>query len=259
MRTNRIYLLLTFLLVNLTQSFAQVTWEYGTNIYKDAYDGKSLKALNSIVLTDGFEVLAGATFTATIDNPSAPAPVNLSQLNYTKTTILLKDGKKTASDIILTPLSDKLVTYVYEDGFGRPIQQVNAGASPSGFDMVQHVAYDQYGDQSAQFLPYVSNTRNGAYQADAGGQQLEFYSRNGDKIANDAKPYSTAMYNDSPIARLLEQGGPGADWQLGSGHTLKVDLALNKGSDGVLIATASGRPKYCLSDRWGNKNWFKWL
>jgi RHS repeat-associated protein len=234
------YLILLCILLSSAKMFGQENWEYGTNIQKSAYQGKSLQALNSVTLLPGFQVAAGTTFSAQIYSPLDPDPVDLTQMNYVKTTILLKEGKKLESDVALTPPSDKMVSYNYEDGFGRTIQQVEVAASPLGFDMVQHYKYDKYGQQSTNYLPYVSTSINGSFQQDAITNQLSFYNKLEDKIANDTKPYATVTFNNSPIGRLIEQGGPGVDWQPGSGHTIKNEFRLNTLADQVWISSVSG-------------------
>ncbi len=72
-----------------------------------------------------------------------------------------------------------------------------------------------------------------ALQQDYRTAQLEFYQRDNDGIADDAKPYATAVFENSPLGRMLEQGGVGADWQPEAGHhTQRLSYSFNDGSTG---------------------------
>src|SRR5690606_24911774 len=65
--------------------------------------------------------------------------------NYIKSVEILKEGIMTDTDIANATLGEKSVLYVYYDGIGRPIQSVSQQASPMAKDVVQPVAYDQFG------------------------------------------------------------------------------------------------------------------
>lgn len=216
------------------------TWQYGTVIIKNSYQGSSLKALNSITLLPGFEVSAGNTFSALIASTANPYPLSTNQQNYIKTTVLQKEGKKTESDVMLSPASDRSITYEYQDGFGRTIQQVAVKSSPSGHDMVQPIEYDSYGQQSKRYLPYTSASESGEYHPDAALEQNLFYNTDNDKIANSNNPYAISKYDNSPVQFLLEQGSAGEDWQPGTGHTRRQEFGTNTVNDHVIIYNADG-------------------
>ncbi|MGZ3812091.1 MAG: DUF6443 domain-containing protein [Mucilaginibacter sp.] len=125
----------------------------------------------------------------------------------------------------------------YVDGLGRPIQTVQKQASPLSYDLVHPQAYDQYGRESTEYLPYVPQTgATGSYRANAvGGDQNAFYmappSNSG--VSAIAFPYAQTNFDNSPLNRPVEQGAPGPDWQLSTsggataGHTVKMVYTLN--------------------------------
>ncbi|NII83107.1 DUF6443 domain-containing protein [Pedobacter sp. SG908] len=162
------------------------------------------------------------------------------QRNFVKTTVLLKEGKKTQTDVELSPSADKFITYEYQDGFARPIQLITVGSSPSGHDMVQPIQYDNYGKKSKNYLPYTATTQTGVYHEAQFTEQAAFYQNPNDKIADSNSPYSISRYDESPAAKLLEQGNPGDDWQLASGHTIRQGFSANTAEDHVKIYSQSG-------------------
>ncbi len=100
----------------------------------------------------------------------------------------------------------------YVDGLGRPIQNVNHLASPAGSDIIELKRYDQYGRESAKYLPFVAAT-NFSYNSLAVQDQLNYYSSGANKIAQDAMPIAITQYEASPVNKVLKQGAPGQAWQ----------------------------------------------
>ncbi|MCE6987851.1 DUF6443 domain-containing protein [Dyadobacter sp. CY323] len=98
----------------------------------------------------------------------------------------------------------------YLDGLGRPLQHVAVGQSPSGSDMVQPIAYDAFGRQTFQFLPYETGS-NGAFQAGAVAAQAGFFTANSAGLdATDlARPFSETGFELSALNRPLTQRAAG--------------------------------------------------
>jgi RHS repeat-associated protein len=139
----------------------------------------------------------------------------------------------------------------YVDGLGRTEQNITVAASPTGNDIVQPVVYDEYGREKVKLLPYtLSNTGNrGAYQDNivapgttgyTTSAQYLFYTDSDNEnngLVQDSYPYSEAELEDSPLNRVIQQGAPGADWQIqstaitNSGHTVKSDYEINGESE----------------------------
>jgi RHS repeat-associated protein len=118
----------------------------------------------------------------------------------------------------------------YFDGLGRQLQTVQVKGNPSGTkDVVQPFAYDDYGRPVQQFLPYTVSTQTpGAYRPGAlSNEQSDFYNQSGQGYKKIDYPFSQTAFEPSPLNRPVEQGAPGPDWQLGSGHTLRTEYSTN--------------------------------
>jgi len=135
-------------------------------------------------------------------------------------------------------------TIQYLDGLGRPIQVVQVKGSPSDNDLVQPIAYDQFGREATKYLPYAftTGTSDGSYKSDAltalAGQS-QFYNptnsstitQQANGVVNTAYPTATTVFEPSPLNRVTEQGAPGLSWQPGSGHDVKVAYGANAANE----------------------------
>ncbi len=140
-------------------------------------------------------------------------------LNSVASYSLIAPNVTDESTVGALPVTDVTKTTSYFDGLGRPIQTVTKQGSPLQFDMVLPVAYDALGREKRKYLPFV-NGADGQFKSnviDANGNYTgvaqTFYSASGDKIADDAKPYSEVVYENSPLNRVQKSGAPGAAWQ----------------------------------------------
>jgi len=135
-------------------------------------------------------------------------------------------------------------TIEYLDGLGRPIQTVAVKASQGGNDVIQPMAYDQYGREATKYLPYTDGTAiAGSYRSNAlqaGTGQAAFYNPAGSSgtqqsngIVRTDMPSASTNFEPSPLNRVVEQGAPGDAWQLsnsgvsGSGHTVITAYGTN--------------------------------
>jgi RHS repeat-associated protein len=154
-------------------------------------------------------------------------------------------------------------TIQYFDGIGRPLQTIYTKASPTGKDIIQPFAYDQFGRESVKYLSYTSSSGvPGSYRPNAladqnglysGSEQSAFYNPPGSSgeqlstgIARIPTPYAATAFELSPLSRVIEQGAPGDPWQLAgtnnasgvpSGHTIKIEYATNDAPD---LVTGNG-------------------
>lgn len=124
----------------------------------------------------------------------------------------------------------------YFDGQGRPLQTVQVRGSASGKDVIQPFAYDAYGREVLKYMPYtLTASTPGSYQSTAldGGTgytssgQYAFYQVAGQGYVNTIKPLAGVNFEPSPLNRPVEQGAPGTDWQLGGGHTVRIEYGVN--------------------------------
>jgi RHS repeat-associated protein len=125
-------------------------------------------------------------------------------------------------------------TVQYFDGLGRPLQTISVQGSPGFRDLVLPVAYDMYGREQYKYLPYVSSlsASDGSFKNGAITAQRAFYDNPaGSGAAGVAtitgSAFAETRYEPSPFNRVLEQGAPGASWQLNAGHTKKITYGSN--------------------------------
>ncbi|WP_176852078.1 DUF6443 domain-containing protein [Mucilaginibacter sp. OK268] len=205
-----------------------------------SYQGTSYQAYHSVTLAPGFSFSPNSTnpsffVTITSQDQQADDP-NLILNNAIRTDIVKVVGITSQTQI---NASNAQTQISYMDGLGRPIQRITQQGSPLQKDIVQFMVYDQYGHQPKQYLPYASTTTNGSLQTNPAAAQQSFYQTSGQQIATDNAPYAGVVYDNSPLQRVLENGAPGSDWQLGS-HTVKSQFRLNTAADNIMIWTATG-------------------
>jgi RHS repeat-associated protein len=110
-------------------------------------------------------------------------------------------------------------TITYIDGFGRPKQVINRGVSPTGKDIVQPIAYDHFGRNTINYLPYMAftggllqeNALIGIANNYASSAQSQFYAN--PLFKNDGLAFSKTIIENSPFARVIQQGSVGSNWQ----------------------------------------------
>ncbi|MCP9201291.1 DUF6443 domain-containing protein [Gramella sp. GC03-9] len=133
-------------------------------------------------------------------------------------------------------VTDAIEQVTYFDGLGRPKQQVGIGhGNEACKDLVTHVAYDQYGRQTREYLPYVETGSSGSFRTgDIDENTRNYYDAafpddfNGVSTAN---PFSESQLEASPLSRPEKQAAPGYDWRLGGGHEVEMDYQTNTSSE----------------------------
>jgi RHS repeat-associated protein len=163
-----------------------------------------------------------------------PLTTGLTQTqNYILTSTPRVAGISSDSALLNRGSCELMQTVQYSDGLGRPIQTIQVQASPFGFDVIQPVAYDQYGREITKYLPYVPQTGNsGSFRPNAvSTDQGAFYTLPPAGVSAITDPYAQTAFDNSPLGRPVEQGAPGVPWQLtgvtGGGHTVKMVYTLN--------------------------------
>jgi RHS repeat-associated protein len=130
-----------------------------------------------------------------------------------------------------TPASTALQTIQYFDGLGRPLQTVQKGITPEGGDLIKPITYNMVGLDVINYEPYVSTNSDGSFRGDFETAQPQFYSDNFD---NDIMGRSPIKYEQSPLNRILQQGAPGGEYQIGGGHTTNFEYLTNNTSNPLL-------------------------
>lgn len=109
-----------------------------------------------------------------------------------------------------------LITHEYFDGLGRFIQKVAERRSPSVKDIVLgSQTYDKYGRVSQQMTVFPSSTDDGSYQSNFLSLAQSFY--------GDSHPYSTPIYEASPLNRSRQVFGLGSAWYSADKKTQMFD------------------------------------
>ncbi|MDR2274871.1 MAG: RHS repeat-associated core domain-containing protein [Sphingobacterium sp.] len=212
----------------------------------DKYEGQlSIQALNSVTLLNGFHIPMGgnatigiAAFPSVVSKPTAFRNFILTR-SYRVAGVNAQNLKQSRS------ISEENQSIQYFDGLGRNIQQVEIMASPTYKDIVQHKEYDNQGRESINYLPHAKNVSgDGAFNPNARYDQLAYYSENGSwdlAVVKTNFPYAATLFENSPLNRVLEQGAPGASWQLGvmgvpgGGHTVRTVYGSNVESTQELV------------------------
>ncbi|ANH82640.1 hypothetical protein A8C56_18150 [Niabella ginsenosidivorans] len=151
----------------------------------------------------------------------------------------------------------------YFDGLGRPLQTVIKKGSmvttttlnvqtdtANAKDLVTPVLYDEFGREVYKFLPYAApSAANGSFKSSPFTEQQTFLS-NTYGNQNEDYFYSQAVFEASPLNRVLEQYAPGKSWAgsyaattEATRHSVKSKYWINTAKDSVRIwEVADGQP-----------------
>jgi len=199
---------------------------------------ETLIASQSITLKPGTNIKpsAGNVFTAMIA-ADAYTSIAFSNENYVLTRTFQKEMNSVSS---IRNNSDVIESITYFDGLGRPMQNIAVKSSPTKQDIITHIGYDGFGRQDKDYLPFMPSTGAiGSYRTGADTSTNSYYTTNFATEINSSKPnpFSEKLFENSPLNRILQQGAPGKDWALGSGHEIKMNYETNKANE-VKLFTA---------------------
>lgn len=173
---------------------------------------------------------AGYVLNATDHCPNVPgtnadcgALPNPSQdMNY----IITRAYQQATSTPLVAPSPEQAqVQITYFDGLGRLMQQIANQQSSTGKDIVTPIAYDAYGRQTKDYLPFVGSSRNMVYDSNALDGNLNYYI----STYSTSIGFSEKLLEKSPLNRVLEQAAPGDDWRLSNPekHTIQLGYQTN--------------------------------
>ena len=97
----------------------------------------------------------------------------------------------------------------YFNGIGQPVQTVKKGITPSGNDLVTLRQYDRLGRDSVYWLPIPVANNNGEYMAPS---SIRNAATNVSAYDSDTAPYSTILYDSSPLSRVVRETSAGQAW-----------------------------------------------
>lgn len=135
-------------------------------------------------------------------------------------------------------ISDDSIRQVvnYSDGLGRTIQSQAIRATPLRNDIVTFVVYDSEGRADTSRNAYVSHgvalSSKGSFRTNALAEQRSFYTTPLLGIESNTKPKSHAVFDRSPLSRVLKADKPSAEYSL-----------QNSRSDSVLVHRYTGSPQ----------------
>jgi len=136
--------------------------------------------------------------------------------------------------------------FTYYDGLGRPMQQIQRGGSPTGKDIIVPIAYDEFGRQSKNYLPYTrdNGTESGNYRDAALSEQNAFYDDVFGGVTGDFA-FAENSYDGSPLNRVLKNHAQGQAWAKdvdengqmtgGGNRPVLFDYQTNDGDDRVTL------------------------
>ncbi len=242
---------LLFLVISSTTIYSQDPVKIIVNEDIPGYEDKSYYYTESVTLTPGF------TFTATSGNSffikeygsteNVPPSQNK---NFLRTESIKVAGQKDLNSVSGLDISSKTVKYSYLDGLGRSDQHITVKGTTSSKDLITFNKYDNSGRQRYSYLSYAIDSGNGQYRDNSETEQSNFYNTE-QLVANDSRPYSETVYDNSPANRVLKSYGPGEDWVAGTNdyHT-SYSYHLNDANEikkwqfsgGILQSVSGGYP-----------------
>lgn len=157
--------------------------------------------------------------------------------NYVSVTSIMKEGVTGSTLLYTLSQKDLAQAIAYQDGIGRTFQTIAIGQSGTLTDLISPAGFGKDGITDTTYLPFATAAKDGRFRlnavrtsgnAYAGSEQHQFY-QNAANVAHDAQPIARSVHRNSPDARVIEQGAPGADWQPGvpTPHTVKSSITLN--------------------------------
>ena len=208
-----------------------------------------IKAIESIRILPDFHVPLGSTFSARVIPKNEYLPTDPQDVNFIKTETVLVAGKATEGAVSGLNVEEKTIGFEYFDGLGRVMQTVAVKQNPSFEDIITPVAYDKFGRQRREYLPYVGNIPDGTYRSNGLNEQNAFYnpSLHGSfhgGVKTDTEPFSKNAFEASFLNRLSQEAAPGAAWELPD-KARKYNYLTN------LNGTAVGRERVII---WGITN-----
>jgi len=179
---------------------------------------------------------------------STPGGYTNPQVNYVRTWEPLKKTSLSSDLTTATLYTDARQTTQYLDGLGRPLQTVQKGGSPGGFDIVAPVVYDVFGREALKYLPYAETgvSASGSFKTSPFSSQDYFYKNNyKDAQGNVMLPgeqvfYGKTIFEASPLNRVDKAFAPGNSWAgsegTGTGEkSVQQKYLVNTATEGVRI------------------------
>ena len=117
------------------------------------------------------------------------------------------------------------ITYI--DDFGRPIQVVVVGKSPTKKSIIRHIEYDPFGRTPKTFLPFTAPSGS-AFVSNAQALQVSFYQNPPVGVPASAYAFGEQIFEPSPLNRLIGNAAPGDSWSFqGAANAVRYGYTAN--------------------------------
>jgi RHS repeat-associated protein len=223
------------------------------------YDNqRELTSKNSITFKPGFTVAAGSNFRAYITSDASPnvgTKLNM-QMNGIVIYTAKQPGIKNLADTT-NSIGQVAVEVQTMDHFGRLKETQQIKVTPAYDDLVQVKQYDALGNEPKVNLPYVKTTGSPNF-SDQGYTAIgNSYYGSLDRSTSATKAgngYYELQYDNSPLAPVIEQAAPGADFSIINHHTKRTDLLPPNTETDVTNFYASAGALYKTSGPYDKQN-----
>ncbi|WP_374174306.1 DUF6443 domain-containing protein [Flavobacterium tructae] len=164
--------------------------------------------------------------------------------NYIKSTIF-----QVGTTIGNVSADEKIENINYFDGLGRPLQNIVKQAGGNKQDIITPFAYDYFGRQVKNFLPYARTASSLNFEPDLMADPYgDIYALNVFYAAkyqddfdqvypSEANPFFQKYLEASPLSRIKKQAAPGDSWKLtkfsDTDHTIRFEYNANGINDHV--------------------------
>lgn len=186
------------------------------------------------------------------------------------------DNYNRVKTTLFRTVSDSLVSIMYYDGLGRPIQSQSAIGGGDAY--IQHIFYDNFGREEAVTNPIIWNSPGLDFIPRANmvgsnwkpgdqlstGQNRYIYQYHYDTLnlsSDDSRyAYSQTAYYADPLGRVQRQAAPGYQWRMeatGSiDRTVSNSYRLNAGSNEEFLDFGGNKlHKLTINDENSNHSW----
>ncbi|MEO1053358.1 MAG: DUF6443 domain-containing protein, partial [Bacteroidota bacterium] len=226
------------LVVSTVASARQITVNGSFDTYQWRQDGANISGATGASYNATTLGIYTVVLTKGGSDPYQPVAVVIDELlgtpdramNYVKENMPLVPVT-TQQGVAGLAVDDMQQQVTYLDGLGRGVQTIATQASPGKKDIIQPMVYDGFGRQGTSYLPYTGGN-DGRYKTNAINAQSQFY-QNETAVAHSTHPYAESVFEASPLNRVLEQSAPGADWTIGSGHTIAQRQLVNTAAENI--------------------------
>jgi len=195
-----------------------------------------LSLIWTATVTAQTNIPTGATGPAAATARRTPDSFFVAPLTYLRTYSPVKPITDPSQVNMTAAPVDVGISTQYFDSYGRTLETVDRQTSPAGSDLVALGTFDEFGNPSTQYLPFVPQTRNtndGKFKLNAYSMDSAFYAG---LIPNEKINYGQVFYDASPMNVQAKYTAPGNSWT-GAGVGVSLSHRTNTVADSVRLWT----------------------